>query len=325
MALNDEIIALARAGVPLDRGLLAIGKDMPGRLGNIAQSLGRRLESGEDLAVAIGQSGNTFPPIYRAVVLAGLRSGRLPVALEGIAKTSRRVSDTRRMMLVALIYPAFVLVVATILFRFTMTKTVPTIQATFVDLEIVLPRWYTVMTQGADLLLLALPWIEIATVVLVLIFVYRVTTASVLETSASGRTSTLGEILRAGRLATFEETVELLLEQDLPLAEALELACQASGDRGLNKVGADLADGIRRGEPVSGFPAGFPPLLGWLLMGGGQPGQLVTALRRLAANYRRRATRLATWLAIYLPILLSVGVCGFGVFAYVLLAMVPYY
>ena len=33
IALNDEIIALIRAGVPLERGLAGLADDLPGRLG----------------------------------------------------------------------------------------------------------------------------------------------------------------------------------------------------------------------------------------------------------------------------------------------------
>ncbi len=325
MALNDEIAALARAGVPLDRGLLAIGQDMPGRLGRIAQSLGRRLESGEDLAVAVSQSGDAFPPIYRAVVLAGLRSGKLSVALEGIARTARRVSDTRRVMLVSLIYPLVVIVVAVGVFRFTMSTTVPIIEATFDDIGVVLPRWYDLMSQFAHYLLVALPWLEGAAGILLVIGLYRVSRASVLDARPGRRTTTVAQILHAGRLATFAETLALLLEQQLPLAESLELACQSSGDHRLKLAGQELADALRRGEPLRRLPPGFPPLLGWMLAGGGQPGQLVEALRRLAENYRRRAARLGVWLTIYLPILLSAGVCGLVVATYVLLTMVPFY
>jgi len=325
IALNDEIAALARAGVPLDRGLLAIGQDMPGRLGRVAQSLGRRLESGEDLAAAIGESGGEVPPIYRAVVLAGLRGGRLSVALEGIAKTARRVADTRRVMLVSLIYPLFVMAVASGVFWITMSVTVPEIQSTLADFEIIWPWWYAALSWSAALLLAWLPWLWGAAIVVLLVFLVRVSRASVLTAQPGRRASTIGQILQAGRLATFSEVLALLLEQQLPLAEALELACQSSGDRGLKNSGDDLARAIRRGQPVSHLPIGFPPLLGWMLMGGGQPDQLVAALRRLAENYRRRAARLAAWLTIYLPVTLSAGFCGLVVTAYVLLAMAPFY
>ena len=95
LALNEEIAALVRAGVPLDRGLLEAGRDVRGRLGRIAGVLGRRLNRGEGLAEALEAERRAIPPLYRAVVEAGARAGRLPAALEGMARYIRGVSDAR--------------------------------------------------------------------------------------------------------------------------------------------------------------------------------------------------------------------------------------
>ena len=52
-ALNDEIAALVRAGVPLERGLLRAGSDLSGGLKRITQALGSRLSRGESLGQAL--------------------------------------------------------------------------------------------------------------------------------------------------------------------------------------------------------------------------------------------------------------------------------
>src|SRR3954470_23074472 len=93
IALNDEIAALARAGIPLERGLLQAGTDLPGRLGAIARVLGARLGRGEGLTQALEAEREQIPPVYRAVVQAGLRAGRLPTALEGLASFLRGLAE----------------------------------------------------------------------------------------------------------------------------------------------------------------------------------------------------------------------------------------
>src|SRR6516165_9780269 len=85
IALNEEILALARAGMPLERGMLDLGADLPGRLRVITNTLGQRMRAGESLSDALAASGGGIPPVYRAVVDAGVKSGRLAVALEGLA------------------------------------------------------------------------------------------------------------------------------------------------------------------------------------------------------------------------------------------------
>lgn len=72
-ALNDEIVALVRAGVPLEANLAEIGGDLPGALGRITTMLAERAKAGEPLGQLIAQSSAQFPPVYRAVIEAGLR------------------------------------------------------------------------------------------------------------------------------------------------------------------------------------------------------------------------------------------------------------
>ena len=112
IALNDEISALVRSGVPLERGLAELGGDMPGRLGEIATAVAERSARGEPLDQCIMDQTAAMPPAYRAVVQAGLRAGRLPAALEAVAGSARRLSETYRAAVIAVSYPLLVFALA---------------------------------------------------------------------------------------------------------------------------------------------------------------------------------------------------------------------
>src|SRR6185437_8000132 len=71
VALNDEIAALVRAGLPLERGLREVGGDLPGRLGTTMTALAGRLSRGASLPEAIEAERARLPRIYRAIVEAG--------------------------------------------------------------------------------------------------------------------------------------------------------------------------------------------------------------------------------------------------------------
>src|SRR5262245_34637244 len=116
LALNTEIAALVRAGVPLERGLVVAGRDVRGRLGRIAAALSRRLSRGESLPEALDGEAQAIPALYRAVVEAGARSGRLSIALEGMARYVRGYSEARAAIGLALWYPVLVLSLAYLLF-----------------------------------------------------------------------------------------------------------------------------------------------------------------------------------------------------------------
>src|SRR3954471_81507 len=169
-ALNDEIAALVRAGVPLERGLLRAGTDLSGGLKRIAQALGARLSRGESLGQALEAEERAIPPLYRAVVEAGARSGRLPAALEGLARYVRSYSEARSSIGVALWYPILVLSLAYALFLGLVIEVIPRFIGAFESLgiEIIGPlRWLERVGELAPywwpawpilLLLLAIAW-----------------------------------------------------------------------------------------------------------------------------------------------------------------------
>ena len=63
IALNDEIVSLVRAGVPLELGLREMGEEQAGALGKITTALAVRMSRGQALAEALAAEGNSFPRI----------------------------------------------------------------------------------------------------------------------------------------------------------------------------------------------------------------------------------------------------------------------
>ena len=325
VALNDEMIALVRSGVPLEQGLVSLGTDLPGRLGTLAASLGRRLEAGESLADTLDESDAGFPRAYRAVVAAGIRSGKLASALEGVSMAARRAAEVRRVMIVALVYPIVVLMVASFMFLFTALHTAPVVTQIYEWLHIERPWWYEwidYVTQLGPELIVGF-WI--VTVFVGGIWLYRSSRASAISDRGTRGLPTVARVLHVGRVATFADVLAMMVEQQVALDEAVVLAAEASGDRILVKASRIIAERIRGGERTAPLPPGFPPLLGWLLNSGTQRDHLAKSLRQTADSYRRRSLNMGNWLTIYLPIILSAGVGGTIALGYVLIVMAPFY
>src|SRR5262245_18907603 len=93
VALNDEIVALTRAGVPLELGLRELGADARGNLAALSSSLATRMNAGASLVEALEAAGPRLPAVYRAVVQAGTRAGRLSVALEAVSGFTRELIE----------------------------------------------------------------------------------------------------------------------------------------------------------------------------------------------------------------------------------------
>jgi type II secretory pathway component PulF len=346
VALNDELVALSRAGVPLDQGLLHLGGDLPGRLGQIALAVGRRLEQGEPLVQVLDDP--SLPPAYRAVVLAGVRSGRLSLALEGMSSLLRRIQEAQRLVTGALVYPLAVLAIAYGLFLFTVTKCFPAIFRVYQDVQAGPSGWAWLVWVGQHAAYWW-PWPPVLLVGALVLWWLATRRAMAAEGRGSGAQRRLalradraaesrsalalpemrlsvGNLIRAGRAATLADVLAVLTEQQVPLPEALVLAADASGDRRWRESGRELAERLRRGElpGEAAAQAGFPPLLRWLLLQPTDPGRRSEALRRAADSYRRRARWMARGLSVTLPLWLTVAIAGTAAVLYALLVFVPY-
>jgi general secretion pathway protein F len=333
IALNEELAALIRAGVPLERGLTELAQELPGRLGTIAARLGQRLQAGESLLAVIGDDA-VFPPAWRAVVAAGLRSGQLAAALESLTTTGRRIAEMRRAIGTALVYPCVVLALAYGLFVFTVTRLAP-----------VTAHAYEGLTLSSDSLLATVArvgeaagswaiWPPVVALVALAVSWYRGRRLP-LGPGPGGRHRagawwllwpSIGQVLRDGRLATFAEVLSLLVRQQVPLDEALVLAADASGARGLPEAAREAAQRLRSGARLDGpqtLSAQLPPLVGWLIASGGQHPGFTETLASTAETYRRRAARTVAWTAVYLPVVVTAVVGGAATLVQVLTVFGP--
>jgi len=331
VALNDEIAALARAGVPLSGGLAALGGDMPGRLGALSSVIAKRLEAGQSLPDALAGEATRLPSVYRAVVEAGLRAGRLPAALEGLARLLRQARDLRRAVLAGLIYPALVVTVAWVFFVLFVVWIAPRWSESFkafgvndYGLLAALARagpsatWWGTLAPAAVLVILAIWW-------------YCSGRASLVAprgpVAVLGFVPWFGPMLRAARRAVLVDVLAMLVEQDVPLEEGLSLAAESTGDRRLAHSVGQLARRMRLGEPPDAAAmraAGLPALVSWAIAAGRRRGQLAASLRQAGRTYHRRAEHAAWFVRSFVPVLLGVAAGGLVVLLYALILFVPY-
>lgn len=341
LALNDEIAALSRAGIPLDKGLEALGQDVPGQVGQLANRLADRLRSGANLEDVLRRDELGFPPVWRSVVLAGIRAGHLPAALEGLSHTIRRASEVRRSIAASMIYPLIVVAIAFVFLIFSLTTVVPVLVQSYQEL---VSRRDPALEQLADVarnVHVWAPWVPVALIALLLLWWYRSgRTLRVLSGGqrnggtrylfgrrGSRRLFSVAEALRDGRTATFADLLRLMHLHRVPLPEALVLAADASGDRTLSHGAREIAGRLEAGAVLrsrNDLPAGFPPLLGWSLMtGAGQEG-IGRALAASAEMYRQRSEQTVQRSTTYLPIVLTAVIGGGAVLLHSLLIFLPF-
>jgi type II secretory pathway component PulF len=329
-ALNEEIAALARAGVPLERGLLRAGGDLSGSLKTITQALGSRLSRGESLPKALEAEKAAIPPLYRAVVEAGARSGRLPAALEGLARYVRSYSEARAAIGVALWYPIVVLSLAYGLFLGLVIEIVPRFIAAFevLGLGVIRPLHWL-----ADLGELAPYWWPVGPVLLAALGFawWRSGRAASFQTSTWSLLRIfpwMRSLLSDYESAGFADLLALLLEHGVAFPQAVVLAAEATGNGAMITGARQLAAAVERGEAagkaLEGVPdRAFRPLLRWALAAGEEQGSLVVSLRNLAPMYRKRGAYQAEKLQLFLPTVLMITIGASATLLYAVSLFLP--
>lgn len=329
MALNDEIVALVRAGVPLEMGLADLGEDRAGVLGRIGSRLAARLSQGESLADALGHDDLGLPRSYRIVVEAGLRAGRLTAALEGISQMAWRISELRRRIGLALVYPLIVLMLAYGLFVLLCTQAAPRMQLLLHDVGL-RSKFYTFMIELGEY---AKPWGWVFPAVVVALILWWRRSGERGFLSGDGTPARfaflcpgLGKIMKYFRYSQFADLLALLIENDVSLQEAMVLAAETTNDLALQDAARAIADATARGMDVSyglSGHSGFPPFLHWLITRRQEQEGLVSALRAAGEMYRRRAVVITEWIKIAFPVLAAIIIGGGATLLYTLSIFLP--
>jgi general secretion pathway protein F len=332
LALNDEIAALVRSGVPLERGLAELGGDLPGRLGALAATLAERTGRGEPLLQVLAEQSAGLPPVYRAVVEDG-------------------VAETRRGIVAALIYPLLVLLLACGMFAFFSRGIAPAMAATFEPFRTAGRAVFATWTAWGSVAGYAAAIVPLLILILAAAWWYQSRRAAIADPRRSalllGWLPWVGETLRCSQTAAFAEVLALLVESEVPLPTGVVLAAQSCGNPRLISAATQLAERLQRGEtlgtnvgqafqpdaesaklrpesPTHRTGAEFPPLLRWLMAAGQRQGALLPALKHAAETYRRRAEQQADLVRVLLPVVLTVAIGGSATALYALSLFVPY-
>jgi type II secretory pathway component PulF len=134
-------------------------------------------------------------------------------------------------------------------------------------------------------------------------------------------------MLSNAQAANFSRLLAILLEHDVPLADAVDLAARAGAGGALMQAGQGVAERLRQGATIDDAlkPAtAFPPLLKWLMITGQRRHALVGSLNHAAATYKRRALLQAELARTFLPTFFLVLIGAVATYLVVSLLFVPF-
>ena len=149
--ITRQLATLLKSGLPVEQALSAVSKQAANdRIERIMLAVRAKVREGYSLARSFESFPRAFPEMYRATVAAGEQSGHLEQVLEQLADYLETRHDTGRSVAQAMIYPAFIMVFASIVIMLMMTFVVPKLVAVFEGRDQALPLLTRIVMAMSD-------------------------------------------------------------------------------------------------------------------------------------------------------------------------------
>ena len=262
LALNDELSALAAAGVPVDLGQRAQALPVDRMLEEAGASIALLQGRGRSLQEAVTDNPD-LPPGYRSALMASMKSSQLTMTLEACCHPAAALAEVRHVIGRALMGSLIVIILAYCGFLFLCLYVTPT----FAD------QYHQLGTEPSSSVLMLttarlwLPyWASLAPLLLLsAILLWR-------HGGPFGRATrwlpSLKRYEKTVRDAQFADSLSQLVQQNIPLTEALRWSSRITGQPARIEAVQRVALAMEGGEPLTpNHPnlASMSPVLRWAL------------------------------------------------------------
>lgn len=289
---TGELCDLLDAGMTLGNALnCLVGRAGDTGRGPIISALRDAIVGGATFSDALGQHPRIFSPIYVNMIRAGEASGALPEVLRRLILHFERIQTLRQRMTSAMVYPVIVLIMGFGVGIFSITFILPKFKTIFDQMG---PKGLPAMTRA---LLGMSNWTtRYGAFVLLLLVFLGIALRRYVGTPAGRRwwdrlklrTPLIRGIVASSLYANFARTLQSLLENGVPVLQALRITAQTVNNSVIGDELDKARDRVTDGTTISGpLAAGkvFPPMLIDLLAIGEQTGDLPAALGHVAKRY----------------------------------------
>ncbi|MGH9468541.1 MAG: type II secretion system F family protein [Terriglobales bacterium] len=253
LVFNQQFVTLVKAGLPIVQALdLLRTRARDERLEAMLTRVHARVKAGDLLSRAWAQEPSV-PEIYHTTLMAGERSGNLEEVLQRYLQYQRMSLTLRRKLTSALIYPAVMLVLVTVVLVFLVTFVVPQFAALYSSLNATLPTITIVVLHIGLAIQHDAGYIALGLLAVVLTVMYGGKAEGIARylDGMALKLPLLGELYWKYQVAMLCRTFSTLLLGGLPVLQGLETAASALRSPRLRDGLRATMQGVREGAPVS--------------------------------------------------------------------------
>ncbi|MBM4142566.1 MAG: type II secretion system F family protein [Lentisphaerae bacterium] len=297
LVFTTELSDLLASGMTLAAALNSLANRRTGRPGDaILAGLRDQIVQGASLSDALAQHPATFSPLYVSMIRAGEAGGALAEVLRRLVDHYERVQELKEKVVMALVYPAIVVLMGAATLTFSMVYVVPRFESVFRQLGSTLPLPTRILI-GVSRGLARYGW-----AILIGIGIASVMANRAVKTKA-GRLWWHGLLLKlplirgivaSGIYANFARTLGTLLANGVSVLPALGIVEQVVGNAVIGREIGRARERVTDGTTISGpLAAGrvLPSLMTDMLAIGEQTGDMPGSLGHIARRYENDLNR----------------------------------
>jgi len=293
-----QLATLCHAGLPMEEALKAVAEQTDSeRVQTIIVGVRSQVVEGHTLADALGNFPNSFDELYRATAAAGEQSGRIDEVLNGLADYVEDQQSMRQKIMAAMIYPAFLSIVAISIVIALLATVVPNLVQVFESVGADLPGLTTGLIAVSDFLI-AWGWLlAIALAALIAAFIYGMRRPA-FKRAFQSRVLALpliGRFVRGVNTARFTRTLSILTRSGVPALDAMTIGADVVSNLPMRDAIQRAATRVREGDAIHralGRERLFPPITLHMIANGEVSGELDMMLGRAADHQEREVETL---------------------------------
>jgi general secretion pathway protein F len=323
-AFTRQMATLIRAGIPLADALAAMVEQQNNvRFKTPLAEVRAAVNEGSSFADALAKHPKLFDELFVSMVRAGELAGNLDEVLGRLADFLEASQKLKSKIQGAMIYPAVMVFVGTVIMAVLMIKVIPQITSMFTQQGKTLPLNTRFLIWSSRFLGNYWFFILVGMILAGILF-------SKWKSSPGGkpvwhrftlRMPVLGELIRTINVGRFARTLGTMLQSGVPMLRALDTAKQIVGNVLIQNAVEDAKKAVTEGESLANTlrkSGQFQPTMIHMVAVGEKAGQLEQMLERVATTFEAEVdTKLSRFTALLEPLMLVImgGAVAFIVFS----------
>ena len=311
--MTRQFATLLVAGLPMVEALgVLVDQAEKKSVKALFADIREQIRAGKALSAVLESHERDFSPIYVHMVRAGEASGALDQILFRLTEFLEKQLALKNKIITAMLYPVFVLVIATLILFFLVTFVVPNITEVFVQQKQTLP-WPTVALMSVSKFF-ANYWAAILGLIIAGSLLARKTIQTEKGRTAADRMTLrlplIGEVARMVSISRLAGTLATMLASGVQLLDALDVSKRVMNNRVLEEAVEGARQNIREGETIADplkRSGEFPALVTHLIAVGERSGEMEEMLRRVSQIYDSEVERIITRVTSLLELVMILG------------------